>query len=42
MSYIIIENNITVGRFENEMDRDKAFNDYFVHSERFAMKGEGD
>ena len=38
--YLITENGIVVGVFQNKEDMDKAFEEYFIKSGKFGMKGE--
>ena len=38
--YLITENGIVVGVFQNKEDRDKAFEEYYIKQNKFGMKGE--
>lgn len=40
MKYVIVGDNITVGRFTERKDRDDAFNEYFIKTNRFVIKRE--
>ena len=40
--YTIIENNINIGYFVNEVDRDNAFSAYFLKHDRWGIKSKID
>ena len=38
--FTIVEENTPIGFFQSKEDRDEAFKEYILKSERFATKGE--
>ena len=38
--FTIVEDGITIGRFQEEKDRDSAFEKYIISEKRYGIKGE--
>jgi len=38
--FTIIEEGVTIGFFTNPEDRDNAFEEHFMNTDRFGVKGE--